>query len=98
LSTFGDLILEDILLVTTPSSKEREFHVFLFEKIIISCKMVPPTPPNGMTVDKQNSTLERPFISESSSKKDMSLLLKGRIHLTDLTLAIRGPPRHPTGV
>ncbi len=74
---------------------DREYHVFLFEKIILCCKEYIPTGPNGKKVNKSNSILKKPGAppalnipgGASSKKKNTPLLLKGRIFLNNVTSA-----------
>lgn len=71
---------------------DREYHVFLFEKIILCCKEVLPTA-NGGTIrksSKSNSILKKqptalPGGMGPSRKKTTPLLLKGRIFLNNVT-------------
>ncbi|THH09802.1 hypothetical protein EW145_g1760 [Phellinidium pouzarii] len=91
LSNFGELILEDIFMVMKMDI-DREYHVFLFEKIILCCKEVVPVV-NGGSVrksSKSNSILKKNPASLSggvgpSRKKTTPLLLKGRIFLNNVT-------------
>ena len=92
LSNFGDLILDDIFMVMKMDI-DREYHVFLFEKIILCCKEVLQTPPGtaGRKGSKSNSILKKqpPIIGTgggmSAKKKTTPLLLKGRIFLNNVT-------------
>lgn len=91
ISNFGNLLLDDIFTVTK-SDMDREYHVFLFEKIILCCKEFNPQAPNGKKVSKSNSILKKPNTptpstpgGSSSRKKDTPLLLKGRIFLNNVT-------------
>ncbi|THH00903.1 hypothetical protein EW026_g1702 [Hermanssonia centrifuga] len=94
ISNFGTLLLDDIFTVTK-SDMDREYHVFLFEKIILCCKEYIPTGPNGKKVNKSNSILKKPGAppalnipgGASSKKKNTPLLLKGRIFLNNVTSA-----------
>ncbi|KAJ4497205.1 hypothetical protein C8R41DRAFT_760425 [Lentinula lateritia] len=99
LENFGQLLLDDIFIVTK-SEIDREYHVFLFEKIILCCKEALPPPPNGRKVNKSNSILKKQGTSSplqlpggfgQPQKKSTPLLLKGRIFLGNVTQAI------PTG-
>ncbi|KAK7472499.1 Guanine nucleotide exchange factor for Cdc42p [Stygiomarasmius scandens] len=102
LENFGQLLLDDIFIVTK-SDIDREYHVFLFEKIILCCKEALPPPPNGKKVGKSNSILKKqsapptPGIPGSSTqKKTTPLLLKGRIFLGNVTKAEPQSPRNST--
>lgn len=90
LSNFGELILEDIFMVMKMDI-DREYHVFLFEKIILCCKEIAVTA-NGGSVRKssKNSSIlkkQAPSLpgAGSSRKKSTPLLLKGRIFLNNVT-------------
>ncbi|KAL5485136.1 CDC24 [Sanghuangporus weigelae] len=95
LSNFGELILEDIFMVMKMDI-DREYHVFLFEKIILCCKEILPTA-NGGTIrksSKSNSILKKqpmqtPGGPGLSRKKNTPLLLKGRIFLNNVTHTCR---------
>ncbi|EJF65139.1 hypothetical protein BD309DRAFT_398754 [Dichomitus squalens] len=97
ISNFGALLLDDIFSVTK-SEVDREYHVFLFEKIILCCKEYIPQPGNGKKVGKSNSILKKPTspstvlgstaAGSSSKKKNTPLLLKGRIFLNNVTQAV----------
>ena len=97
LANFGDLLLDDIFMVTKMDI-DREYHVFLFEKIILCCKEALPLPASGSNkkVGKSNSILKKQSVaplqysgaSGSSRKKDTPLLLKGRIFLNNVTRAL----------
>ena len=103
LSNFGNLLLDDIFTVTK-SEVDREYHVFLFEKIILCCKEALQPPPSGKRGGKNNSILKKqPATSVASvpgvpnKKKDTQLLLKGRIFLNNVTQAIPSSPRNSIG-
>ena len=97
ISNFGALLLDDIFSVTK-SEVDREYHVFLFEKIILCCKEYIPQPGNGKKVGKSNSILKKPSspsttlgvpgAGPSNKKKNTPLLLKGRIFLNNVTQAV----------
>ncbi|TFK54354.1 hypothetical protein OE88DRAFT_1624851 [Heliocybe sulcata] len=95
LSNFGDLLLDDIFVVTK-SDVDREYHVFLFEKIILCCKEASLSMVNGKKVNKSNSLLKKPPNGPATplpggvgppKKKTTPLLLKGRIFLNNVTQA-----------
>ena len=103
LSNFGNLLLDDIFTVTK-SEVDREYHVFLFEKIILCCKEALQPPPSGKRGGKNNSILKKqPTPSVASvpgvpnKKKDTPLLLKGRIFLNNVTQAVPNSPRNSIG-
>lgn len=91
LSNFGELILDDIFMVMKMEI-DREYHVFLFEKIILCCKEVVQLPASGSTRkgSKSNSILKKHPASLPGGvgpprKKNTPLLLKGRIFLNNVT-------------
>ncbi|KAG6889224.1 hypothetical protein C0992_005968 [Termitomyces sp. T32_za158] len=100
LENFGELLLDDIFIVTK-SDVDREYHVFLFEKIILCCKEALPQQQNGKgKVGKSNSILKKqaappplalPGGVGQPVRKTTPLLLKGRIFLGNVTQAIPGP-------
>jgi cell division control protein 24 len=103
LSNFGELLLDDIFVVTK-SEVDREYHVFLFEKIILCCKEALPPPPGSRRAGKNNYILKKqqpmngvsplPGGSGPSRKKTTPLLLKGRIFLNNVTQAVPSSPRN----
>lgn len=103
LFNFGNLLLDDIFTVTK-SEVDREYHVFLFEKIILCCKEALPPPPNGKKASKNNSILKKQSMSSPApgavpnKDKDTPLLLKGRIFLNNVTQAIPSSPRTSVGM
>ncbi|CAK5281493.1 unnamed protein product [Mycena citricolor] len=100
LENFGELLLDDIFVVTK-SDIDREYHVFLFEKIILCCKEAIGAPPNGKKVSKSNSILKKagapPYaLPGQSVKRNTPLLLKGRIFLGNVTQAVPVAARNST--
>jgi cell division control protein 24 len=93
-SQFGELLLDDIFIVTK-SEVDREYHVFLFERIILCCKEDTSAGINNKKVSKSNSLLKKPQANGpptsglvgGSKKKMTPLLLKGRIYLNNVTEA-----------
>ncbi|KAF8893399.1 hypothetical protein BD779DRAFT_1506014 [Infundibulicybe gibba] len=95
LENFGELLLDDIFVVTK-SDIDREYHVFLFEKIILCCKEALAAPPNSSKkVGKTPSPppLALPGGVGQPQKKTTPLLLKGRIFLGNVTQATPVSPR-----
>lgn len=100
LSNFGDLLLDDVFMVTK-SDVDREYHVFLFEKIILCCKDATAPSGGSKKVGKSNSILKKQSTNGSASvpggllaggaaaakRKTTPLLLKGRIFLNNVTEA-----------
>ncbi|KAF8639563.1 hypothetical protein AX17_001465 [Amanita inopinata Kibby_2008] len=104
---FGELLLDDIFSVTK-SDIDREYHVFLFEKIILCCKEAPYSQNGNKKVGKSNSLLKKqstpvplsfPGLG-SSQRKSTPLVLKGRIFLGNVTQAVPVTPKStsPTGI
>lgn len=104
LPNFGELLLDDIFVVTK-AEVDREYHVFLFEKIILCCKEVVPMDSKKQgtigKVGKSGSILKKqqsigpggmPSPALSGSKKKTPLLLKGRIFLNNVTKTVSGKP------
>ncbi|KAF7315408.1 hypothetical protein MIND_00055500 [Mycena indigotica] len=103
LENFGELLLDD-LFVVTKSDIDREYHVFLFEKIILCCKEALAAPP-GKKVSKSNSILKKQSAPPTLSlpggvgqpqRRNTPLLLKGRIFLGNVTQAVPVSPRTST--
>ncbi|KWU43851.1 hypothetical protein RHOSPDRAFT_4565, partial [Rhodotorula sp. JG-1b] len=78
LSSFGQLLLHENFVVIK-SDNEREYSVYLFERIILCCKEVVA---QGKKDKKSNSILKRP-----SSQRINKLQLKGRIFVNNVTAA-----------
>ncbi|KLO18354.1 hypothetical protein SCHPADRAFT_899755 [Schizopora paradoxa] len=102
LSNFGELILDDIFMVMKMEI-DREYHVFLFEKIILCCKeLLPQTPGSSNRKNgKSNSIIKKQQQFNSANlpggvgpprKKSTPLLLKGRIFLNNVTHTV--PSNH----
>lgn len=101
ISNFGELLLEDIFVVTK-SDVDREYHVFLFHRIILCCKELALQPQNTKKVGKTNSILKKQVPNTlqittpgGKAKKNTPLLLKGRIFLNNVTQAM---PRSSSGM
>ena len=100
LENFGDLLLDDIFVVTK-SDIDREYHVFLFEKIILCCKEAVAQPSKGAKGQKQNASILKKQVTPLPTlpggvgkvQKDTPLLLKGRIFLGNVTQAVPVPAR-----
>jgi cell division control protein 24 len=94
IDNFGELLLDDIFVVTK-SEVDREYHVFLFEKIILCCKENVNPPMSAKKMNKSNSILKKqqPAAAPANGsalqnrKRNTPLLLKGRIFLTNVTSA-----------
>jgi len=98
LENFGELLLDDVFVVTK-SEIDREYHVFLFDKIILCCKEAAVQPlKNGKggskpnVIKKQATPLSLPLPGGNGKpQKNTPLLLKGRIFLGNVTQAIPMP-------
>ncbi|KDN53627.1 hypothetical protein K437DRAFT_3872 [Tilletiaria anomala UBC 951] len=83
--TFGHLLLSDVFMVAKGDT-DREYHVYLFEKILLCCKEVQPN------VNKKNSKSNSLLKQKSGQmqqpggkKSKTTLLLKGRIFINNVT-------------
>ncbi|KAF9568221.1 rho guanine nucleotide exchange factor scd1 [Agrocybe pediades] len=102
LENFGELLLDDVFVVTK-SDIDREYHVFLFERIILCCKeaLAVPATKGGKATGKNGSILKKqpaplPLNGAnglSQNQKNTPLLLKGRIFLGNVTQAVPAPVR-----
>ncbi|KAF8198124.1 hypothetical protein BJ912DRAFT_58313 [Pholiota molesta] len=100
LANFGDLLLDD-LFVVTKSDIDREYHVFLFERIILCCKEASSQPARGAKTGKNGSILKKQPTplplqlpgGNGTPQKNTPLLLKGRIFLGNVTQAVPVPAR-----
>ncbi|KIM45448.1 hypothetical protein M413DRAFT_46858, partial [Hebeloma cylindrosporum] len=101
LENFGELLLDD-LFVVTKSDIDREYHVFLFERIILCCKEAVSQPSkggkgtnkNGSILKKQPTPLSLSLPGGNGTpQKNTPLLLKGRIFLGNVTQAVPVPAR-----
>jgi cell division control protein 24 len=101
LENFGDLLLDD-LFVVTKSDIDREYHVFLFERIILCCKEAAAQPAkSGKGMSKNGSILKKQPAPPplqlpggmGTPQKNTPLLLKGRIFLGNVTQAVPVPSR-----
>ncbi|BFZ60638.1 Guanine nucleotide exchange factor for Cdc42p [Saitoella coloradoensis] len=71
-ASFGSLLLEDMFHVTK-GEVEREYHVYLFERILLCCKEVSATKKQAKNLSINKKT-----------KKRGSLQLKGRIFINNM--------------
>jgi len=78
ISQFGDLLLEDVFIMSK-EDYEREYHVYLFEKILLCCK----------ETTKRSQSKPSPLIKGTNRKqKRASLQLKGRIFIRNITAVL----------
>lgn len=78
IGSFGELLLQETFFVIKNDS-EREYNVYLFERIILCCK---ESGSSGKKSSKSNSILKKP-----PNKKPTNLQLKGRIFVNNVTAA-----------
>ncbi|KAI5481223.1 cell division control protein 24 [Pseudohyphozyma bogoriensis] len=78
ITSFGELLLKETFFVIK-SDSEREYSVYLFERIILCCK---ESGASGKKSSKSNSILKRP-----ASRRIANLQLKGRIFVNNVTAA-----------
>lgn len=85
IKTFGLLLLSDVFMVAK-SDTEREYHVYLFEKILLCCKeLAPAAQKKG---NKNNSLLKQKNggpPTAGGKKVKSTLQLKGRIFINNVT-------------
>ena len=86
ITTFGELLLQETFFVIKNDS-EREYNVYLFERIILCCK---ESGTSGKKSSKSNSIIKKP----ASRKALNNLQLKGRIFVNNVTGAT---PSHRNG-
>lgn len=83
LRTFGALLLCDTFPVAKGDT-EREFRVYLFERILLCCKDLSLGAPPGRSRSKSGSLLKQRSGSVSSRSTPTALQLKGRIFLNNV--------------
>ncbi|KAJ6608324.1 Dbl homology domain-containing protein [Mycena sp. CBHHK59/15] len=86
LENFGELLLHDVFVMTKSTSEdgsEREYHVFLFEKIIVCCREPPNGREGGKSKSKSNSIL---------NKRKNTHLSPSRVLIVNVTQAVPAPP------
>lgn len=103
---FGPLVLEDTFAVIKNDS-ERDYHVYLFEKIILCCKEVGPGAGGSISSvgsgaggsisgasgrsEKKNSKSNSMLRKPTNARKKTTLQLKGRIFITNVLGATHQP-------
>lgn len=86
-ATFGNLLLTETFMVAKGET-EREYQVYLFERILLCCKELVPNN-LGKKNSKSNSLLKQRTNSIGAPKKAKTTLqLKGRIFINNVTAAI----------
>ncbi len=97
LDKFGDLWLDDHFTVTK-ADQPRDYHVFLFEKMMLCCKEVVPERKDKKSSGKNSSMLRKDKTASKSSIPDKKkLALKGRIFVSNINRATLIPP-DPSGM
>lgn len=87
---FGDLHLDDQFTVSKADSP-RDYHVFLFEKMMLCCKEI--TPDKKFKSGKNSNMLRKDkTVSKSGAGSKPRLALKGRIFVSNITAAVLLPP------
>ncbi|WVR07728.1 hypothetical protein IAU60_004771 [Kwoniella sp. DSM 27419] len=98
LDKFGDLWLDDHFTVTK-ADQPREYHVFLFEKMMLCCKEVMPERKKS---SKNSGMLRKDKTASKSLPEKRKLALKGRIFVSNINRATLLPgepgPTDPYGV
>jgi cell division control protein 24 len=87
LASFGDLLLQDTFQVLK-SDVERDYQVYLFQKIILCCKEAPPT--GKQKPNKSNSMIRKsgsgqPGAANGKKAPKPNLQLKGRIFINNIS-------------
>lgn len=87
---FGDLHLDDQFTVSKADSP-RDYHVFLFDKMMLCCKEITP---DKKSKGGKNSNMLRKDKTQSKSNMGAKprLALKGRIFVSNITHAVLLPP------
>lgn len=85
IETFGRLMLCDSFLVAKGDT-EREYVVYLFDKILLCCKEMTPVPTKKGS--KANSLLKQKTASIGGKRPKPSLQLKGRIFMNNVEAAV----------
>ena len=85
IAKFGDLWLDDHFTVTK-AEQPRDYHVFLFEKMMLCCKEVGP---DRKDKKSKNSAILRKDkgMSKGSMPEKRKLALKGRIFVSNINRA-----------
>lgn len=83
INDFGKLLLDGQFMVTK-ADMDRDYEVYLFEKMILCCKEVIPDKKEKKN-GKSGSLLKKDRSSQSMAPKKNLLNLKGRIYVNNLT-------------
>ncbi|KAJ7121833.1 Dbl homology domain-containing protein, partial [Mycena crocata] len=97
--TFGTLLLDDIFTVHR-AGVEREYHVFLFERILLCCKERPEDA-DGTQLKRKNNSILPSHTNRPRNKRKTPLVLKGRVLTAHITRVVHeldsggGPRTYP---
>jgi cell division control protein 24 len=83
INDFGKLLLDGQFMVTK-ADMDRDYEVYLFEKMILCCKEVVPDKKDKKT-SKSGSLLKKDRSANTPTTKRNMLNLKGRIYVNNLT-------------
>ncbi|CAG8522326.1 3564_t:CDS:2 [Funneliformis mosseae] len=86
IAQFGSLLLEDVFIMSKEDS-EREYHVYLFQRILLCCKEN-----NARRLQSKSTPLIK---SNSRKQKRTSLQLKGRIFIHNITALLDNSQPQP---
>lgn len=85
LSAMGDLLLSGVFPVTSMGDSEQEYHLFLFERVLLCCRDRVTSKKTPLTKMRPSANSSLSTASRNSQSKSMSLELKGRIYLGYVT-------------
>jgi cell division control protein 24 len=87
IAKFGDLYLDDQFTVSK-ADQPRDYHIFLFERMMLCCKDAPPKTKSG----KNSSMLRKDKTASKTPSGKKYLALKGRIFVSNIMHARVLPP------
>ncbi len=87
-AAFGDLWLDDQFMMTKADAP-REYHIFLFSKMMLCCKEI--LPDRGKKGSKNSSMLRKDKTASKSLPEKRKLGLKGRIFISNVSRAVIAP-------
>lgn len=91
LDKFGDLWLDDHFTVTK-AGQPRDYHVFLFEKMMLCCKEIVQERKDKKSAKNSSMLRKDKTASKSSIPERKKLALKGRIFVSNIHRATLMPP------
>jgi cell division control protein 24 len=92
---FGDLWLDDHFTVTK-AEQPRDYHVFLFEKMMLCCKEVGPDRKDKKNKNSAILRKDKGMSKGTLPKNQSKLALKGRIFVSNINRATLNPAE-PSG-